>query len=440
MGIAAARRLTPERLSLFLVALAGLIALWNASSYPAGAGYDAASHREYGDFLINHLRLPLKNETPEYYSPPLYYGLAGGVTWIGRQAGLGEPHKLAQLLNVPAVVGTALLVGALARLLWPDRRWIAPAAIGYVALSPVLMRTASMYNPEPTDLFFSVLCLYLAARLLVGRRYGRKAALGLGVALGAGEMVRQFALWTLAVVVLAFLAALWWRHGERRQLVRTLALALTACAVIAGPWYGYRAANYANAIFDPPHVDKPLLERRPASFYIDPGLPDVFSRPWRPYLVNLAGPQTYADIWGDWYGVFAWSAKTQATKPDGVTSAWLSLQSVLGLAPTGLAIVGWLVLLARSVRRRLAERLLVALLPLAGIAGYLYFTVSYPTHDGDVLKPTYMLSTLGAWALCFGWLADRLGARSPRLVAVGLGVLALLILPFVVYKGVVGWA
>jgi hypothetical protein len=440
VGIAAAKRLTPERLSLYLVALAGLIALWNASSYPAGAGYDAASHREYGDFLINHLRLPHENETPEYYSPPLYYLVAGAVTWVGREAGMGEPHKLAQLLNVPAVVGTALLVGALARLLWPERRWIAPAAIGYVALSPVLMRTASMYNPETTDMFVSALCLYLAARLLVGRRYGRRAAFGLGLALGAGEMVRQFALWTLAVVVLAFLAALWWRRGERRALVRTLALALAGCALVAGPWYGYRAANYSNAVFDrPPTSAKPLLERRPASFYFDPGLPDVFSRPYRPYLVNLAGPQTYSDIWGDWYGVFAWSAKTQA-KPGRAIGGWLSLQSVLGLVPTALAIAGWLVLLWHSFRRRLAERLLVALLPLAGIAGYLYFTVSYPTPDGDVLKPTYMLSTLGAWALCFGWLADRLGTRWPRLVAVKLGVLALLILPFVIYKGVLGWA
>ena len=438
MGIAAARRLTPERLSLFLAGLAGLIALWNAVTYPSGAGYDATSHREYGDFLINHLRLPHANETPEYYSPPLYYILSGAVTWIGRQAGLGEPHKLAQLLNVAAVVGVALLLRALARLLWPERRWIAPAAVGYVALSPVLMRTASMINPESTDLFVSVLCVYLAARLLMGRRYGRGAALGLGAALGAGQMVRQFALWTLAVVVLAFLAALWWRRAERRQLLRTIGLALTACVVIAGPWYGYRAANYANAIFDPPHVHKPLWERRPASFYVDPGLPDVFARPYRPYLTNLAVPQTYSDLWGDWYGVFAWSHAIQV-KPPPATKAWLSAQMVLGLVPAALAVVGWLVLLVRSFRRRLEQQLLVALLPLAGIAGYLYFTVSYPTPDGDVLKPTYMLSTLGAWALCFGWLVDRAAGRSRRLVGVGLGVSALLFLPFIVYKGAVGW-
>jgi 4-hydroxybenzoate polyprenyltransferase len=88
----------------------------------------------------------------------------------------------------------------------------------------------------------------------------------------------------------------------------------------------------------------------------------------------------------------------------------------------------------RSLRRRDPPRLLVALLPLAGIAGYLYFTVSYPVPDGDVLKPTYMLSTLGAWALCFGWFASR----APRLVVGALVLAAALDLPFVIYRGVVG--
>lgn len=430
------RWLTPGRLALGLAALAGAVVLWNTVTYPSGAGYDAASHREYAAFLVDHLRLPHENETPEYYSPPLYYGAAGALTWVGRHAGLGDPYKLAQLWNVPAAVATVLLVIALARLLAPDRRWLAPAAAGFVALSPVFTRTSAMVNPEPTDLLVSAACLYLAARILAGRRYGRGAALGLGLVLGAGQMVRQFSLWTLAVVVLAFLAALWWRADERRALARSLALALAACALVAGPWYGYRAANYANAIFDRPHVDKPLWERRPASFYLDPGLPDVFTRPYRPHLANLAWPETYADIWGDWYGVFAW--RRADARPSPATTGWLVTQNLVGLAPTALALVGWVVLLLRSLRRRDAPRLLVGLLPLAGIAGYLYFTVSYPVPDGDVLKPTYMLSTLGAWALCFGWAADRAAARAPRLVATGLAVLALADLPFVFYRGAVG--
>jgi hypothetical protein len=46
---------------------------------------------------------------------------------------------------------------------------------------------------------------------------------------------------------------------------------------------------------------------------------------------------------------------------------------------------------------------------------------------------------VGAWALSFGWLADRLAGRSPRLVWGVLTATALLVLPFVVYKGAVGW-
>ena len=58
----------------------------------------------------------------------------------------------------------------------------------------------------------------------------------------------------------------------------------------------------------------------------------------------------------------------------------------LAIVPTLLLVGGWLALLWRSLtRERLRaapERLLVALLPLAGIVGMLYFTVSYPTPTG----------------------------------------------------------
>ena len=294
-----------------------------------------------------------------------------------------------------------------------------------------------MFNPEPLDLAVSMLCLYLAARMLVGRRFGLGAAATLGIALGCGEMVRQFSLWTLAVVVLAFLVALSAHSADRRAIVAALVVVAAACAVVALPWYVYRAQNYGNPVFDRPQAAESLWRRRPARFYVDPGLHDVFSRPYRPNLVNLAVPQTYADIWGDWYGVFHWSSATQA-KPSEAKNRWLVLQMVVGIVPTLLAVAGWLLLLVRSLRKRDAPTLLVALLPLAGIAGYLYFTVSFPTADGDVLKPTYMLTTLGAWALCFGWAATTVARHRPRLIVVLLALLALLDVPFAIYRGGVG--
>jgi hypothetical protein len=428
---------TPDRVVRSLAGLAGLLVLWNVLAYPSGAGYDAASHREYADFLVQHHRLPYRNETPEYYSPPLYYGLAGAATWLGRQLGLGDPHKLGQLLNVPEVVGAVLLVAALGRLLWPSRRWLPVAAAGFVALSPVLQRTAAMFDPEPSDLFVSVLAAYLAARILLGRRHGAWAALGLGAVLGAAQMVRQFGLYTLAVVVLAWAAAVWARPPERRALLRSLAVSLAAVVAIAAPWYVYRTVHYANPIFDRPHSSTPFFRRRPASFYLDPGLPGLFSTPYRPHLKNRVWPETYADVWGDWYGVFAWSDQS-STRPSAAQRAWLIVQDAVGIVPTLLALGGWLALLALSLRRRDAPRLLAALMPLAGLAGYFYFAIGYPTPDGDVIKPTFMLATLWAWALCFAWAAGLAARRTPRLAVGTLVALAVLDLPFLVYKGAVG--
>src|SRR5207253_2925438 len=143
-------------------------------------------------------------------------------------------------------------------------------------------------------------------------------------------------------------------------------------------------------------------------------------------------PQTYADLWGDWYGVFAWN-RAAAPAPARAAHSWLTAQMLFGIVPTALALLGWLALLARSLRRLDGAFLLPALLPLAGLAGYLYFTIGWPTRDGDVLKPTNMLTTMPAWALCFGWAFERLGRSRWALAAVALAAL-----PFAPYKGPLG--
>jgi hypothetical protein len=83
--------------------------------------------------------------------------------------------------------------------------------------------------------------------------------------------------------------------------------------------------------------------------------------------------------------------------------------------------------------------LLVTLLPLAGLAGMLYFTVSYPTPDGDVIKATYMLTTVPAWALAFGYATERvLRGSIGVLLALMLAACAVLSLRFALYGSPLG--
>lgn len=423
--------------TLALLAALALVSIWNALHYPPGLGYDAIDHIAYAEGLRAGDGFP--DGIGEYYTPPGFYSLAAGAMEAGDRIGMGDPRRAAQLLNALLGFATGLLLLALARELFPGRRLLHVAALGFLVCSAVLLKAAAMFHPETLDLFLSTLALLLAARMIVRDDYRLATAAPLGLALGAGQLVRAFSLWTFAVCLLALAAAALGDPGRRRQIIGAAAITVAATAVVAGPWYAHQARSYTNPIFDRPQVAKPLWERRPVEFYVDPGLPEVITRPFRPAFQNRFWPQLYAEWWGDWFGVHAWQAAKGDPGP--ATRRELVAQSVVGLLPTGLAVAGWLALLWGSARRLRGspERLLVALLPLAGIAGMLYFTVSYPTPDGDVIKATYMLTTLPAWALAFGVGAERVSrGRVGLVLAVLLAVAALVSLRFSLYGSPLG--
>jgi hypothetical protein len=324
-----------------------------------------------------------------------------------------------------------LLVRLLARELWPGRRLIGLAAPAFVAFVPVTVKTAAMFHPETLSLFVSTLALWLCVRTFADWRW----AVPLGVALGAVQLVRAWGLWTVAAVVLALLAGRRWR---------ALAIALVLAGAIAAPWYLHQRSEYGGQPTFPQDVTKegreggtttgkvkPLLDRRPLSFYLDPGLPDVISKPYRRHFLNLALPTTYTEIWGDYFGVWSWTGTRAEDRPSGDTRGELQLQSVLGLLPTLVAFGGLFALLLGSLRS--PPRLAIALLPLIGILGYLYFTVSYPTPDGDVLKGTYMLTTVVGWAFGFAYALERLRSNWKTLAIALLVFSAMVELPFLFY-------
>ncbi|MFL6029919.1 MAG: hypothetical protein ACJ74D_07815 [Gaiellaceae bacterium] len=397
----------PSLVAAAVVAAFALVAGWNAYKYPSGSGYDVAQHREYADLLIHHGEIPGPEKRSEYYTPPGFYALAGVATLVGEHVHSGDPHKLGQVLNWLVLLASAGVLWLLARELFPGRVWAQVAALGFFCFLPVVLRVGAMFHPEPLSMLLTAVALLLAARTLGRGDYRWQLAAATGVALGLGQLVRAFSLWTFAAVVIAFAVARAWRP---------LVVVVLATAIVASPWYIRQAIKYGDPVFDRPTQSKPILERRPARFYVGLGLPEVMTDPIRPHYVNEAVPTTYSDVWGDYFGVWRGSRATQS---------WL------GLLPTLLAFAGWLLLLVRSLRA--PPRLAVALLPGLGLLGYLYFTVSYPTPDGDVLKASYMLTTAPAWALAFGYALERLPGRMRVAAAVLLAASALAALPFLLY-------
>ena len=397
----------PSLVAAALVAAFALVAGWNAYKYPSGSGYDVTQHREYADLLIHHGEIPGPETRSEYYTPPGFYALAGVATLVGEHVHSGDPHKLGQVLNWLVLLASAGVLWLLARELFPGRVWAQVAALGFFCFLPVVLRVGAMFHPEPLSMLLTAVALLLAARMLGRPDYRWQLAAATGVVLGLGQLVRAFSLWTFAAVVLGCLVARAWRP---------LALVVIATAVVASPWYIRQAIKYGDPVFDRPTPHESIWERRPASFYVGLGLPEVFTDPIRPHFRNEALPTTYSEVWGDYFGVWRGSRERQ---------------SFLGLLPTLIALVGWVLLLVRSWRA--PGRLPAAVLPGLAILGYLYFTVSYPTPDGDVLKASYMLTAAPAWALAFGYAVDRLPSRARLVAAAVLVASALAAIPFLLY-------
>jgi 4-amino-4-deoxy-L-arabinose transferase-like glycosyltransferase len=434
---APARRRNLVRLATYCaIAAAAIVALRNAAVYPAIAGYDAPEAIDYATYLVQDGRLP--RGTGSYYTPPGFFAVGGVGLELGKRLGLEHPERVGQLANALAAVGTALLLLVLVRLLWPERDVLHLAAVAFFVVCPVAMKAAAMFHPEPLSMLLSTAAIVLAARLLVRPDYRLRVALALGVTLGLAQLVRAWTLWTVAVVLVVLGVAVITRPRDRRPLAIAIALVAIVAALLPAPWYAHQLGRYDSAVFGRPHPAEPIWSRRPLGFFVGAGLPDVVTTPYRPSFAGQFVPIAYTEAWGDYFGVWRWLPS--GDPPSGGVRRELVTMSVVGLPFTLLALAGWLALLAFAVRHpgRVAERQLVALLPLAALAGAVYFATAYPTPDGDTVKGSFMLTAVPAWAACFGFAFDGLRNRFRRFSPVFLGVLAILALvgaPFLFAAG-----
>lgn len=431
-------------LTTVLVAVLSVIVVYNAFHYPSVSGYDAEIDIQYARTLVTDWRIP--TELRNYYTPPVFFLLAGPLVELGDALGLSDPADLGQLLDGALTVGTAMLLAALSAIVFPGRAWLRFAAVAFFVSSPIVLKTAAMFHPQPLVAFLAMLALVLAARMLRDRRYGVGAALALGLVVGAGQLVRSVGIWTLGVVCIALLGAAIARAAERRAALRALVVVGVVGLLVALPWYVYLQTRYSNPIFGRTSAPSstvlapglvpgrsaapapfrlfaaaPLPSQR-LRFYVDPGLPEVITAPERAKLAPGFWPVLYTDLWGDYYGVWKWGS-IQKPITESIENR-LTVQTVVGVLPTLLAAAGLFALAGLAVARVRSrpELLLVPLMPLVALAGTLYYAYSFPTVDGDTVKALFVLPAVPAFAMCFGFAVETVGRRS-RAVAVVLAML-----------------
>ncbi|MBX5475208.1 MAG: hypothetical protein IRZ20_09370 [Thermoleophilia bacterium] len=399
-------------LALLFVAMAA-IGSYNAWTYPAELGYDWIWNHAYAESLIHHGHIPSRSEGGEYYTPPGYYAIGGAALWIGEKLGMAHPAELAQQVNVLFVLATAVLLLVTARLLFPRRPVVWVAAAGFFAFLPVVPKTAAMLHPESLNMLAAAGAAAFATWMILRRRFGRREFALLALLLAFEQLIRSSGLFTLVAVGLSVVAALLTGRVDRRAGLRALAIGVAALVVVVAPWYVRQAVKYhtATPISVVPGFAQTMLHPGDSAISQQGGLVhffgvpllELYRSPTRPHFVNKAIPTTYAEIWGDWLGWWAWDPG----KPLGNHQLRvLRDQILIGVIPTLLAAGGWAWLLVTALRRR-RELLPFALLPVVALAGYLYRSYAAASNDGDLLKASYLLITAPMWALGFGVAFDR---------------------------------
>lgn len=419
-----------------VIAAAAIIAVRNATVYPAVLGYDALEAIQYAQALVKQGQLP--SGTGSYYTPPGFFAIGGLGVELSEWLELDHPARAGQVFNALAAIGTLLLLLALVRLLWPGRDVLHLAAVVFFVACPVVMKSAAMFHPEPLSMLLSTAALVLAARLLVQSDYRLRMAVPLGVILGLAQLVRAWTLWTLAVVIVVLVVAAVTRPQDRWPLIRAIAVAAAVAILVPAPWYAHQLSRYDSALFGQPQPREPLTSRRPLAFFVSAGLPEIVTEPYRPSFSQRFVPIAYTETWGDYFGVWRWYPSD--ARPSSSVRRELVTMSVMGVPFTLLGVAGWVALLGLALRHpgRDAGLQLVALLPLGALAGVLYFATAYPTPDGDTVKGSFMLTAVPAWAACFGFAFDELRERFRRYSAVflaALAILAVVALPFLFAVG-----
>jgi len=234
-----------------IVVLYVFLAFLYARSIPLGKGPDESAHVRYVQFLAENHHLPVLNpENPdpdyEFHQPPLYYALCLPAYVLAGE-NTDRAQQAVRFFTMLMSIALIYLTFSLARMLAPDRPWIAPGAAGMVAFLPMHLGVASSVS---NDVLAEIFC---AATLLVLVQYLRQAALHragkaerppgpgmmgvVGLLIGLGLLTKSVAVLLFPVAWLS--AALAVRGANRwawRRLARDIALTLGVALAVSGWW------------------------------------------------------------------------------------------------------------------------------------------------------------------------------------------------------------
>lgn len=375
----------PPRVSYITGALIVVSVVWgllfwnNLPSLSRADGFDALSHLDYVQYILDHGSAPWPEEGWSMFHPPLYYALSAAVLSVAGLSTLDESAiPLLRLQGLVLGLIQILLVTASLRLVFPTRKQAQLLGIVLAAFLPIHLYVYQFVTNETLAATLSSAGIYLALRILRAQRASTALYMGLGLCLGAA-MLAKFSALAVVLAVTGVLAARLFREQRAiTEWIRTLGVTILVGAAVCG----WRFVGVWLRFGDPflggwdPLVGHPWWQDpgfHTASYYSRFGL--SFEAPYFSGLWSL-WDGIYSTLWGD--GLIGGQKVFWAAPPwnyDLMTAGYL-----LALVPTAGVLLGLGAALVQIIRRREASWILLVSVAALFMGAFFYMSLAFPSY------------------------------------------------------------
>ena len=429
-------KIDPIILTLCLVI--NIIVLANSILHYPKIGYDAVENLNYIQILPD--RLPSRQDTYEFFSPPLPYFLPSRFDIIcekyvsdifkNKNDINSSPTcriydgKFAQGLNVLLSIGTTILLLMIAEQIKPGNRFFKISILAMLALLTVYYKTFSQVRGEPYVVFFITLSIFLINQLLKTITFSFKLVLAIGLILGLLILSRQ---WGFFIFPAIFLLVIW-IFVQDRQIgwLRTKQFVLIGIlSAIVGGWFYIHLYLLEGTFtaFDKKVYYPPTLSQALAFF----GQTDIrssvlYRAPLRPVFDHQSFfAIMYSETWGDYWGYFTFVKPGVASDGQGnqaFIGPYLGQVNLVSIFPSLLLLGSFVFGIIQIFRFRKSPKLetsalvFIAFLALSTILGYLWFVYKYFDQTDLVVKATYIIQLFIALLFLFAGFMEVIRKRS----------------------------
>ena len=394
-----------ENFAIFYVCIVVFyLLIYNISNYSIFYGYDADAHIAYVDYIAMYLpsnfKLPLKEHTYEYFSPPLPYLFPAIVQVICRNFSNSidlvkycQPiyGKFTQIFQTLLYVLSLFFYMKTLKIILNKKTLVNFSFLILISTMAVNYRTILMLRGEPYIIFFLSLLLYLFTKIY-NTEFEIKVSniLLFSLVVGMLGISRQ---WGLLLLPSFVIILYYFEPNLRKQYFKFMFIVFIVSMVIIMPFYINLFFNNGSVISFNKEPEPFNFNNQPSTFYnpINDDISKIFTKPIRGNLDNQLFPILYSDLWGDYWGYLAFTSNyLNQGRNQLEIGNYLARVNIISLLPTFILVSGLFAIRNNEKYNVLIKYIRYSIL--ITFIGYLWFLIKYPEiPSGDTIKSTYII-------------------------------------------------